>query len=88
MGVRRLIYNRNPGAPAYFCRFVYWMGPVFVVGFENPEGAGAGAGFCFLGFLASLLLLIWPLAIATSMIHLAIRRILPSHEFIDCEPLY
>jgi hypothetical protein len=48
------------GAPAYFCRFVYWIGPVFAVGVVNPEdaGAGAGAGFCFFGFLASLLLLI------------------------------
>jgi len=42
----------------YFCRFVYWIGPDFTVGFENPEDAGAGAGFGFLGFLASLLLLI------------------------------
>lgn len=53
-----MIYNLNPRRAAYFCRFVYWIGPVFAVGFENPDDAGAGAGFAFLGFLASLLLLI------------------------------
>jgi hypothetical protein len=58
MGVRRLIYNQNRRRNAYFCRFVYWTGPDFAVGVVNPEDAGAGAGFCFLGFLASLLLLI------------------------------
>jgi hypothetical protein len=43
---------------SYFCRFVYWIKPVFVGGVENCEDAGIGSGFCFLGFLASRLRLI------------------------------
>jgi hypothetical protein len=60
--------------------------PVLVGGLENSEDAGKGVGFCFFGFLASRLRLIWPLAIATSMIRLAIRRILPSHESSTASP--
>jgi hypothetical protein len=56
--------NLNAFEKIYFSRFMYCAVLIAVGGLEKTGLSGTITAFCFLGFLCSLLRLIWPLAIA------------------------